>query len=231
MTRVLVPVAVLEGETVSPGLLTLLEPVDVTVLGYQILPEQTPPDQARLQYEDRATSALEDLVAEFRAGGGDADHRLVFTHDQEQSVERISEEIGVDAFAISGMAGDAEQLLVSLSGDVDVARIVDFVEELVDDRAIGVTLFTAAENDDGGERVEAAAKTLRDAGISVETDVARSEQPFESLIERAPDHDVIVMGETAPSYRSVVFGDETDRVAAASVGPVIVVRGGTTPDS
>lgn len=85
MTRVLVPVAVLKRESVSPGLKTLLGTVDVTVLGYHVLPDQIPPDQARLQYEDRAKDALEDLSEEFRTAGGEAEHRLAFTHDREQT--------------------------------------------------------------------------------------------------------------------------------------------------
>ena len=93
MSRVLVPVEVLAGKTVAPGLMTLLGTVDVTVLGYHVLPEQTPPDQARHQYEERATAALEDLSEEFRAAGGAADHRLVFTHDREQTVTRVADEI------------------------------------------------------------------------------------------------------------------------------------------
>jgi len=35
---------------------------------------------------------------------------------------------------------------------------------------------------------------------------------------------VIVMGERAPSVRSLVFGEESERVASESVGPVLVVR-------
>ncbi|PHQ44714.1 universal stress protein UspA, partial [Halorubrum sp. C3] len=93
MTRVLVPVAVLEGGSVSPGLISLLGAVDVTVLGYHVLPEQTPPDQARLQFGERATSALEDISQEFAAAGGAADHRLVFTHDREQTIERVTDEV------------------------------------------------------------------------------------------------------------------------------------------
>jgi len=231
MTRVLVPVEVLEGKTVSPGLMTLLGTVDVTVLGYHVLPEQTPPDQARAQYEDRAVSALEDLSQEFRAAGGAADHRLVFTHDREQTVDRIADEIDARAFAISGMTGDVDRLLVSLSGDVAVDRILSFVAELVGDREIGVTLFLAAADgaaDD--DRIGAAAGELRDAGIDVSTEVAAAGDPFDALIDAVAGHDAIVMGEKAPSFRSLVFGDEADRVASASVGPVLVVRYDETLD-
>ena len=237
MTRVLVPIAVLDGESVSPGLISLLGGVDVTVLGYHVLPEQTPPDQARLQFEERATSALEDISQEFAAAGGAADHRLVFTHDREQTIERVTDEVDADAFAVPGTTGDVDRLLVSLSGDVDADRILSFVEALVGDRSIGVTLFLAAGErppagdggDDAEARLSAAADGLREAGIDVETTAAAG-APFDALIDAVPGHDAVVMGERAPSFRSFVVGEESDRVAAASVGPVLVVRGRRADD-
>jgi len=231
MPRVLVPVEVLKGKTVSPGLITLLGTVDVTVLGYHVLPEQTPPDQARMQYEERATAALSDLVEEFRAVGGEADHRLAFTHDRKQSIDRVADEIDAKAVAVSGVTGTVEQVLVSLSGGVAVDRILTFVAELVGDRDIGVTLFLADEDESAGtKRLDAAATRLREAGISVGT-VTTEGPPFERLFERVAGHDAIVVGETAPSWRSVLFGSEDDRVASASVSPVIVVRREGTPEA
>lgn len=248
MARVLVPVAVLEGESVSPGLISLLGTVDVTVLGYHVLPEQTPPDQARLRFEERATSALEDVSQEFAAAGGAADHRLVFTHDREQTVRRVAVEVDADAFAVLGTTGDVDRILVSLSGDVDADRILSFVEALVGDRDVGVTLFLAAaagmtgeatdgaapEGTDPGDagdasdaaaaRLEAAADRLREGGLDADTALAAEGSAFDALIDAVPGHDAVVMGERAPSLRSFVLGEESERVAAASVGPVLVVR-------
>ncbi|WP_324760714.1 universal stress protein [Haloarcula sp. GH36] len=230
MTRVLVPVEILEGKTVSPGLMQLLGPVDVTVLGYHVLPEQTPPDQARLQYEERATAALEDLTEEFRAAGGEVNYRLVFTHDREQTLERIADEVGARALAISGVTGDIDSLLVSLSGDVAVDRILEFVIEVIGDREIDVTLLLAGDTEEGmDDRLDTATNRLREAGIDVETSLS-TDSPFESLMDAVPNHDAIVMGESAPSLRSLVFGDESERVAAASVGPVLVVRSDESSD-
>ena len=224
MTRVLVPVEILEGKTVSPGLMTLLGTVDGTVLGYHVLPEQTPPDQARHQYEERATDALEDLAQEFRTAGGAADHRLVFTHNRQQTITRIADDIGANAFAISGITGDVENLLVSLSGDVAVDRILSFVEELIDERDIDVTLLYASKDQPvSDERLASAAKRLRNAGLTVRTESV-VDSPFDALMHTVPGQDVIVIGERAPSLRSFIFGDEADHIASASVGPVLVVR-------
>jgi nucleotide-binding universal stress UspA family protein len=216
-----VPVAVLEGDTVPAGLIDLLGTVNVTVLGYHVLPEQTPPDQARAQFEERASSALEDIAEEFRAAGGDTYHRLVFTGDRRQTIDRVAAEIEVDAYAVTGATGDVDHLLVPLSDSVAVSRILAFVETLVDDRPIAVTLLatgalSAAQLDD-------AATTLRAAGIETETRTSEDGH-LDALVDAAPSHDAIVMGEAAPSLTSLLFGDESERVAAATVGPVIVVR-------
>jgi nucleotide-binding universal stress UspA family protein len=221
MTHVLVPIAVLEGETVSAGLIDLLGTVNITVLGYQVLPEQTPPDQARAQFEERATSALDDIAEEFRAAGGEAYHRLVFTGDRRQTIDRVAAEIGVDAYAITGATGAVDRLLVPLSGSVAVSRILAFVESLVGDRPIEVTLLAAGSVPES--RLDEAAATLREAGIETETRMAAGD-PFDALVEAIPGHDAVVMGEAAPSLSSLLFGEESERVAAATVGPVLVVR-------
>ncbi|ELY52979.1 universal stress protein [Natronolimnohabitans innermongolicus] len=224
-TRVLVPLAILEGESVSPGLTALLEPVAVTVLGYHVLPEQTPPDQARLQYEDRATDALDDLTATFRVGGGPADHRLVFTHDREQTIDRIAAETAADAYAIPGASGQIDRLLVVLTGDVAVDRICSFVGELIGPREIDVTLFLATDDADAGRALlETAAESIAAREIDVRTRLVDDAAPFESLLETATDHDAVVVGEQAPSLRSLVFGEPSERIAVESVAPVLVVR-------
>lgn len=232
MTHVLVPVEVLEGETVSAGLIRLLGTVDVTILGYHVLPEQTPPDQARAQFEERATEALGELREEFEAAGSNTDHRLVFTHNREQSIKRVSNDVGADAFALTGLSGNVETMLVSLSGNVDIDHILSVVTAIIDGRDIGVTLFLVGGKDAAADARLADARThLEDAGIAVETVRSTEGSPFDTLVTEVEGHDTVVMGEKAPSLRSLVFGDEAERVASASVGPVVVVRSiGDTDD-
>jgi nucleotide-binding universal stress UspA family protein len=225
MTRVLVPVAILERESVSRGLAALLGTVDVTVLGYHEVPEQTPPEQLRDQYGERATSALDDLVAEFRAAGGDADHRLVFTPDREQSIDRVAADVGADAVAITGATGDVERLLVSLSGDVAADRIGRFVTAIAADRPIEVTLLSATDEETADpSRIQSVADELTAAGVDVVAVTAVDDSPLDALVEAVPGHDAVVMGERAPSLSSILLGDFADRVASATVGPVLVVQ-------
>lgn len=229
--RVLVPVAVLGGETVPEAVVDLLSTRPVVVLGYHVLPEQTPPDQARIQFEDRAQKRLDDVAADFREAGGDVETRLVFTHDEEQTRERVAGETGCEAVLVSNPARAVERLLVPLGGEVDVERVTGFVAALVGDRDVAVTLLHVAEDEDGvdGGRsiVEDAAERLREAGLpadGITTEVRASATPVRAIATAAADHGAVVMGESEPSLRSFVLGDAAEQVADRSLGPVLVVR-------
>jgi len=228
MTHVLVPVAILEGGTVSSGLVNLLSTMDVTVLGYHVLPEQTPPDQARAQFENRANDALDDLAEEFRSAGGEAYHRLVFTQNRQRSIDRIADETSARAYAITGTTGPVDNLLVSLAGDTDATQIAEFVVELIGDRPIEVTLFIP-DDFAGGDSLATTTEQLSATGIETTTRVADG-NTFDALVDAVAGHDAVVMGERAPSLSSLLFGEEADRVAAASVGPVLVVRSSAEAD-
>jgi nucleotide-binding universal stress UspA family protein len=227
--RVLVPVEVLEGETVSEAVAEALSELPVVVLGYHVLPEQTAPGQARLQFEDQAQEKLDLIAAAFREAGGEADTRLVFTHDEEQTIDRVADETGCTAVLIPNPSGEIERLLVPLRGEVDVDRITAFVAALIGDRDIGVTLFHVAEDDEvtpeGQSLVDDGAGRLRELGVAdVETTVTTAETPRRAIAMAAADHDAVVMGESEPSLRSFLFGEAAEQVAAQSLGPVVVVR-------
>ena len=228
---VLVPLEVLEGETVPESVIDLLSTLPVVVLGYHVLPEQTPPGQARMQFEDRAQSTLDDLAAAFREAGGASETRLVFTHDEEQTLNRVADETGCEAILVPNPTTQVERLLVPVRGGVHVARVAAFVAAMIGDRRMEVTLYHVADSEEaepaGRSMVEDAATQLRDRGLSpaaIETEVVVSGTPVEAIATAATDHDVVVMGESEPSLRSFLFGETSEQVAAQSLGPVIVVR-------
>ncbi|MDX1744343.1 MAG: universal stress protein [Halobacteriales archaeon] len=228
---VLVPVEVLEGEGVPDAVIELLSTLPVVVLGYHVLPEQTPPGQARLQFEDQAQAKLDDLAAAFREAGGDAESRLVFTHDEEQTLNRVAEETGCEAILIPNPATRIERVLVPLRGEVDVTRIAAFVAAMIGTRDIGVTLYHVTDSADataiGRSMLDEAADRLLEGGLAasaVTKDVVVSETPIQSIATAATDHDAVVMGESAPSLRSFLFGEPAEQVAVHSLGPVVVVR-------
>jgi nucleotide-binding universal stress UspA family protein len=227
---VLVPLAVLEGETIPETVATFLDPVSVVVLGYHVLPEQTPTEQASMQFEDRAQETIADVAAVF---DGDVETRIAFTHDRDQTVERVAAEIDATAILHSNPGGPVEDVLVPLRGAIDADRLADLVALLVAEHR--VTLWGLQQDGfDADAAVADASERLRSRGlpaerITTETTLVDGD-PIRAIVARSVEFDAIVMGEGKGSLRSALFGEDEDRVAEATVAPVLVVRSGDKND-
>lgn len=230
--RVLVPLRILEGETVGPGVLELLSETEVVLLGYHVVPDQTPPGQARMSFEDRAQEQLADVAAAFETAGASVETTLVFTPDAAQTLERVADEEHCDAVTHVNPAMDAEDLLVVLHGDVDAERIGRFVARLVGDREMTVVLLEVGTPDAVADRplTDRARTAMADAEFHVERVKERTLEtnaPVRDVAELAGEYDATVLGEKEPSLAEFLLGGFEERIARESMGPVLVVRSGT----
>ena len=225
--RVLVPVAVLDGESISESLVRFLAPAEIVVLGYHTLPEQTPTEQASMQFEERAQAATEDIASTFREAGRDVETRVAFTHDRDQTVERVAAEVNATAILLPNPVGDVANVAVPIRGAVDENRLADLVATLVSESAATVTLWGFGPQADADARVAAVRKTLRERGLpseQIQTETTEAEDPVRNIVERSADFDVIVMGAGDAGLLAPLFGDDSERVAEGAVAPVLVVR-------
>ncbi|QCC46426.1 universal stress protein [Halobellus limi] len=227
---ILVPIEVLEGQTIPETLVEFLAPAEVVVLGYHVLPEQTPTEQASLQFEDRAQEAVDDIARTFVDAGRDPETRVVFTHDREQTIDRVASEVGATAILLPNPTGEVDSVLVPIRGVVDDDRLADLVATLVSEDRERVTLWglTPDESDfDPDRAVERAAERLRDRGIpdaQITREATETNTPIIDIVDRSGEAGVIVMGEGRESLVSVFLGEDTERVAEGAVAPVLVVR-------
>ena len=227
---ILVPIKVLEGQTLPETLATFLAPADVVVLGFHVLPEQTPAEQASLQFEERAQTAVENIAHAFREAGGEADTRVAFTHDRDQTVERVATEVGATAILLPNPVGEVADLLVAVRGAIDADRLADLVATLIVGGAQRVTVL-GVTTDGGDFDADAAVADVRDRlrarGVSddrITAETAASARPVADIVARSGEFDAIVMGESEGTLWSVLFGDEPERVAEGAVAPVLIVR-------
>ncbi|WP_049896186.1 universal stress protein [Haloferax volcanii] len=229
--RVLVPVAVLEGQVIPDQLTRLLSGTTVVILAYHEIPEQTAPEQAREQFEPKAREELDELVSVFEAAGATVETRLVFTHDADQTMERIATEADCDAVLLSNPAPIIDRVIVPIKEDINLETITKVAAAVGRHEDIELTLFHAAEEDaavsDGEDLLSEVAGELAALGVCrehISRVVVVAQNPLQALIEAADDHDVVVMGEEKPTLRGRLFGETSDRVAEQTVGPVLVVR-------
>jgi len=228
---VLVPLRVLEGESIPEGVPDLLADAHVVLLGYHVLPEQTAPGQARMQFEDRAMERLDEYERMFEEAGATVERRLVFTHDGGKTIDRTTTEHDCLAALVPNATGQVEDVLVAVRGAVGIDRLARVVAGLFGGTDASVTLYHVAGPDETDEDVG----TLLDGMVSrlealgmdastIETRVERDRGPLDAITDAADAFDVVVMGESDPSLTTFVFGMPADQVADRFLGPVLVVQ-------
>ncbi|RZH67221.1 universal stress protein [Natrinema altunense] len=230
--RVLIPVAIFEGESVPRTIVDALASIPVVLLGYRELPDQTGTDQARAQYGDRARAELEELRTIFEEAGCDVTSRLAFTHDRLETFERVAVDDSCDAVLVLNPAPVLETILVAVRSEVNVEHIARLLATILDGTTLELTLFHVAPDESkraaGTELLETARSELVAAGVDggrIDSTVVVDESPTDAIVEAAADHDLLVAGESRPSIRRVIFRDRVKRLARRTVDPVLVIRG------
>lgn len=228
---VLVPLEVLEGETLPNGTPELLANARVVLLGYHVIPDQTATEQAREQFGETAMSKLDEFADALAAAGADVETRLVFTRDKDTTIDRLIYEYECLAVLVPNSTERVASVLVALRGTVGVGRNTRLVAGLFAGAGVDVTLYHAldeGETPDVGEsflnRVKA---DLVERGIApdgIETVVEDADASIDAIAGHGEAHDAVVMGETDPSVTTFVFGMPSEQVAERFLGPVLVVQ-------
>lgn len=228
---VLVPLRVLDGESLPDGVPEFLADTHVVLLGYHVVPEQTPPGQARLQFEERATARLDEFEASLTAAGATVDRRLVFTGDGQQTLDRTIEEHDCLAVLVPSATGPVEDVLVAVRGTVGVDRLARVVAGVFGETDAGITLYHVADANETDADAEVLLDTvtgrLTALGVDdarVSTRVERDRDPIDAIADATAEFDTVVMGETDPSLSTFVFGMPADQIAERFLGPVLVVQ-------
>ena len=228
-TSVLVPVAVLQGEALSEALVDRLSGVEVTLLGYHELPEQTATEQAHEQFNEQLQRKLDEYVDLFEAHGGTVTPRTVFTHDAPETFKRIAIEADIGAILVTNPAPAVDRVLVPIRGPVNLDPILTMTAALGGTPEI--VLFHAAPSETqraaGEELLSTAADLLDTAGVApdrITQQLVVSDAPIRAISDAAADTGLVVIGEKEPSVVDIIFGDAADRIAEAAASPVVVVR-------
>ena len=228
---ILVPVRVLEGESLPEGTAELLSKARVLLLGYHVVPEQTAPGQMRMQFETKAANRLEELEALLESAGATVETRLVFTRDGGKTIDRMVYEHDCLAVLDPASPGELDDVLVPIRGTIGLDRIARVVAGLFADTDVGVTLYHVVEDDESNEDartlLEALVGRLADGGIDrgrITLTLRHGDGARDAITDDAGSFDVVVMGESDPSIATLVFGMAAEAVAERFLGPVFVVQ-------
>jgi nucleotide-binding universal stress UspA family protein len=232
LSSILVDVELPDPPPIPPPLVRLLASVHVVLVGWYDVPEQTSPEQARDQFGDELQAALEEVAQTFEAVGATVQTHMVFTPSKLSSLRRLSNEHRCNAVLLPAEMVHLKRILVPLRGIQNAVAITAFVADLLQGDTTDVTLLHVLEDEEApevarkrvldpvAERLEA--ESIDESLLRRETITARD--PGAAVVERSADYDLVVLGETEPSIREILFGTVSETIAQNVNVPVIVVR-------
>jgi nucleotide-binding universal stress UspA family protein len=229
---VLVDVELPDPEPLPDALVGLLSPLQIVLVGWYAIPEQTAPDQAREQFEPEAQAALDAAARPFIDRGASIETILVFTPDQFASIEQISIETGCDAILLPGRMEGLDQILLPVRGLHNAEKIAPVCAALVRNGTTTVTLLHVVEEEESAEaaRTEVLDPMTRalvrsgiDAGMIFQEAVS-APSAVDAIIDRAAHSDAVIIGETDPSMREILFGTVPEQIVERAEVPVVLVR-------
>ena len=234
---ILVPFELPDPEPIPAVLVADLAPLDIVAMGHFQVPEQTPREMAREQFESEAQAALDEVAEPFRERGQSVRTRLVFGKDRQSAISSVMLEEGCAAELDPAPTEGIERILVPIPGVAEFTRLPEFVRLLCEERTVEITLFHVAEGDEPietADRIVAEARQeLIEAGLEaelVDTTTVTGESHDEEILRIAAEYDAVVMYDAASRVRDRVFGTLPDRIATQTRDPVIVVRRDYTED-
>ena len=226
----LVPVDVSTDALPGDELTGVLAGMDILLMGYFPVPDQSLPAQLKLNRGEEAEARLERIAKRVRDSGvaERVGTELIFTHDHRESIDRMAGEYDCDAVLVPGKTGTVERVLVPLRGDVNLDRILSLTGAVAQHNSTSVTLFHVATDEGDGEALLATAAERLVAGGLDETQITRQVSEggdsHAQIVEQGSAFDLILLGETEPSLRDRIFGSTPSKVADQTDSPLFVVR-------
>ncbi len=231
VNRILVPVELPDPRQVPQTLVDDLASLEVVVLGHYNLPEQTPSDAGREQFEDDAQATLDGIAERFREAGASVTTQLVFGKARTATIDRVATEEDCVAELDPAPTDGVGTILVPLPDTAEFSRLPTFVRLLCEETTTEVTLFHVVEGEEDRDRGEAIVRETRagmvDAGFDAElldTRLVEGTEHDTEIIRVADEYDAVVMYEAEHRLGDRVFGTLPDRIRDGTGDPVIVVR-------
>lgn len=230
-SSILVPIDISASNLPAQPLTDLCRSVDVVLLGYYPVPDQVAPAQLRQDHGSDATETLGKIADEFRTRDIDVTEELVFTHDRQDTIDRVADKYGCDAVLTLGEVRQIERVLVPLRGDTNLEQIVSLLVDIMRMSDVSITFFHSVVEDSdpshGESLVRGAVDRLDEAGIDRERinwQLSDKPSPNDEIIELAREYDLLVLGETNPSLRERILGTVPSRVVDEVDKPSFIVR-------
>ncbi|SMO91469.1 APC family permease [Gracilimonas mengyeensis] len=232
--KILIPVELPDPSSIPEALLKPFKDLEIILLGYKKVTEQTSPEQSREELDEEVKEDLKTIEEGIRKRGYQIVEKTVFTPDLAQSIDRYIAEKSCNAVLTVKPIQEIKRLLVPLySQDQLNKRLSTILYDLSRTSKLPVTLINMSSQEIESEEIdsekdlqEMAKQLLKEAGLKDDQIYSKSVQVTdvaEAVEQISAEDDLVVLGESSSSDRKSFFDTLHNKISAAVSCPVLAI--------
>ncbi|MDX1682029.1 MAG: amino acid permease, partial [Phycisphaeraceae bacterium] len=234
--RIVVPVDVEDPTSLPAKLLDALGDLELFILGYQLVKEQTSPEQAREESGDRAEEALESIKEEMADRRIDVDSHLIYTADFADMLAEYVHDKNCQAVLMPKPMDRVDRLVVPIYAHDQISvRLLTLLRDLSESANLPVTGCALGQTEDSenpgaGESAiglrQEMVRRLERTGLGrdrIRWSTAESDDLVEAITDMEQENDLVILGESASSERPALFTRLHEEIREKLSCPTLVV--------
>ncbi|WP_445665213.1 APC family permease [Fodinibius sp. AD559] len=232
--RIVMPIEIEDPKPVPRALLEAFTDFKLDVLGYQIVPEQTSPEQSREAFEEESHKKFDKVLDQLKGQDIDFQSDTVFTPNFAETLNAFIDENDTQAVLTARPISSVKRLLVPVYTKSQVnSNLVTMLYDLAisSDLPVSLIVMVSGESEsDERDTIEAledyAVQQLELAGLGsdqIRTNRAEVANIAEAVDELAAEDDVVILSEADTSNRDSFFNTIHNDIEDKLDCPLLVV--------
>ena len=236
--RILIPVSLPQQESLPLAILRGFTDLEVLVLGYKELPEQTDPGQYKDEEGDESKKQLEKVKKELEDEEFDVETELVFTPDVSQAIDNVIVEHDCQALLVVKPISQLNRLLIPVYDINQLSkRFATVIYELTTASNLPASLLFlggSKDSEDSEDRngtdisvmKREAISRLKQAGIhkhQIKTSLVEVANISEAVKEESKPEDLVILVEANANERETFINEIRGEISDKIDCPLLVV--------
>ncbi|OKY77222.1 MAG: Nucleotide-binding protein UspA family [Candidatus Methanohalarchaeum thermophilum] len=190
-------------------------------MGLHELPEQTPVDQGRMQFQEKIKSKLSDYSESMEERGIQVSTKLVFTHKLEDTIKRVIKEENPSGFLILNPVTKIEKILLLAKTPEKLDGLHQLCKEMgLSKKEFGFWLLGKKENK--GDFLEYLEQLENQKNV-IEKRFVKRDKLIDEISEKSSIYDTIFMEEIGERFWELGI-KLPEKIAKSSLGPILVIN-------
>lgn len=232
--RIVMPLEIKDPKPFPRALLQAFTDFELNVLGYQIVPEQTSPDQSREAFEEESHKKFDKVLNQLRDQNINFQSDTAFTPSFTETLNAFIDKNNTEAVLTARPISSVKRLLVPIYAESQInSNLVTMLYDLAISSELPVSLVVMLSDEsesDERETIEAledqAVQKLKMAGLrsdQIRTKRVQVQDIAEAVDQLAAEDDVVILSEADTSNRQTLFNTIHNDIEDKLDCPLLVV--------